>query len=176
MHDARTDRPDLDERARTSIAPRRSTSDTLQLPLLFRAGDLSFFDCGGIRLMVSQGREAGVRSSRVGALFQGRRHPARPRELREPRRRLRRRAPPHRPHARSRAVDGVFQRLRREHARAHERSPNLSVPAGAGSGSGSQVCSVRCKGDACLAEAREPCAASLALRLAPLAPWHRQYN
>jgi predicted enzyme related to lactoylglutathione lyase len=28
--------------------------DSLQLPLLFRAGALSFFDCGGIRLMVSK--------------------------------------------------------------------------------------------------------------------------
>lgn len=27
--------------------------DTLQIPLLFRAGHLSFFDCGGIRLMLS---------------------------------------------------------------------------------------------------------------------------
>ena len=29
-------------------------SDTLGLPLLFRAGTLSFFDCGGIRLMVAK--------------------------------------------------------------------------------------------------------------------------
>ena len=28
--------------------------DTLQLKFLFRAGDLSFFDCGGIRLMLSK--------------------------------------------------------------------------------------------------------------------------
>lgn len=28
--------------------------DTLQLPFLFRAGDLSFFDCGGVRLMLSK--------------------------------------------------------------------------------------------------------------------------
>ena len=28
--------------------------DTLQLPFLFRFGDLSFFDCAGIRLMVSK--------------------------------------------------------------------------------------------------------------------------
>lgn len=28
--------------------------DTLQLPFLFRFGDLSFFDCGGIRLMVGK--------------------------------------------------------------------------------------------------------------------------
>jgi predicted enzyme related to lactoylglutathione lyase len=27
--------------------------DVLGLPLLFRAGDLSFFDCGGVRLMLS---------------------------------------------------------------------------------------------------------------------------
>jgi len=27
--------------------------DTLGLPFLFRAGDLSFFDCGGVRLMLS---------------------------------------------------------------------------------------------------------------------------
>lgn len=34
----------------------RATSfyaDTLQLPLLFRAGNLSFFDCAGVRLMLS---------------------------------------------------------------------------------------------------------------------------
>ncbi len=29
-------------------------SDTLQLKLLFRAGDLSFYDCGGVRLMISK--------------------------------------------------------------------------------------------------------------------------
>jgi methylmalonyl-CoA/ethylmalonyl-CoA epimerase len=28
--------------------------DTLQVPFLFRFGDLSFFNCGGIRLMVSK--------------------------------------------------------------------------------------------------------------------------
>jgi methylmalonyl-CoA/ethylmalonyl-CoA epimerase len=28
--------------------------DTLQLPLLFRAGHMSFFDCGGVRLMLSK--------------------------------------------------------------------------------------------------------------------------
>jgi methylmalonyl-CoA/ethylmalonyl-CoA epimerase len=34
----------------------RATSfyaDTLKIPLLFRAGPLSFFDCGGVRLMLS---------------------------------------------------------------------------------------------------------------------------
>jgi predicted enzyme related to lactoylglutathione lyase len=29
-------------------------SETLKLPLLFRAGQLSFFDCGGVRLMLSR--------------------------------------------------------------------------------------------------------------------------
>jgi methylmalonyl-CoA/ethylmalonyl-CoA epimerase len=29
-------------------------ADTLGLPLLFRAGALSFFDCGGVRLMLSK--------------------------------------------------------------------------------------------------------------------------
>jgi predicted enzyme related to lactoylglutathione lyase len=29
-------------------------TDALRLPFLFRFGDLSFFDCGGIRLMVSK--------------------------------------------------------------------------------------------------------------------------
>jgi predicted enzyme related to lactoylglutathione lyase len=28
--------------------------DTLQLPFLFRFGDLSFFNCGGVRLMISK--------------------------------------------------------------------------------------------------------------------------
>ena len=28
-------------------------ADTLRVPLLFRAGPLSFFDCGGVRLMLS---------------------------------------------------------------------------------------------------------------------------
>jgi predicted enzyme related to lactoylglutathione lyase len=35
----------------------RATSfyaETLKLPLLFRAGQLSFFDCGGVRLMLSR--------------------------------------------------------------------------------------------------------------------------
>ncbi len=35
----------------------RATSfyaDTLTLPLLFRAGQMSFFDCGGVRLMLSR--------------------------------------------------------------------------------------------------------------------------
>lgn len=37
--------------------PERATAfyrDTLGLPLLFRAGDLAFFDCGGVRLMLSR--------------------------------------------------------------------------------------------------------------------------
>lgn len=29
-------------------------SDVLNLPLLFRAGHMSFFDCGGVRLMLSR--------------------------------------------------------------------------------------------------------------------------
>ena len=29
-------------------------ADTLMLPLLFRAGHMSFFDCGGVRLMLSR--------------------------------------------------------------------------------------------------------------------------
>lgn len=29
-------------------------SESLQLALLFRAGDMSFFDCGGVRLMLSR--------------------------------------------------------------------------------------------------------------------------
>ena len=29
-------------------------ADTLKLPLLFRAGDMAFFDCGGVRLMLSR--------------------------------------------------------------------------------------------------------------------------
>jgi predicted enzyme related to lactoylglutathione lyase len=29
-------------------------ADTLRLPLLFRAGHMSFFDCGGVRLMLSK--------------------------------------------------------------------------------------------------------------------------
>ena len=29
-------------------------SDVLNLPLLFRAGQMSFFDCGGVRLMLSR--------------------------------------------------------------------------------------------------------------------------
>jgi predicted enzyme related to lactoylglutathione lyase len=32
--------------------------DTLKLPFLFRFGDLSFFDCNGIRLMVSKPEKA----------------------------------------------------------------------------------------------------------------------
>jgi len=33
-------------------------SQTLDLKMLFRAGDLSFFDCGGVRLMLSKPEKA----------------------------------------------------------------------------------------------------------------------
>lgn len=47
--------------------------NVLALPHLFRAGQLSFFNCGGVRLMLSPGK-ASIRSSRFHFVFSGRGH------------------------------------------------------------------------------------------------------
>ncbi len=84
--------------------------DTLGLTFLFQAGTLGFFDCGGVRLMLEPAGVAGVRSSGVGALLQGRRHPGRRTAalvsrgvtfIGEPLH--------HPPHAAIRPLDGAFQ-------------------------------------------------------------------
>ena|SRR6266436_5844565 len=49
--------------------------DTLGLRLLFTAGRLTFFDCGGVRLNVNATRTTGVRSPGVDLVFQGGRYP-----------------------------------------------------------------------------------------------------
>jgi methylmalonyl-CoA/ethylmalonyl-CoA epimerase len=48
--------------------------DVLGLPHLFRAGQLSFFDCGGVRLMLDKAEKPEFRSSQLYPLFPGRRH------------------------------------------------------------------------------------------------------
>jgi catechol 2,3-dioxygenase-like lactoylglutathione lyase family enzyme len=51
----------------------RATSfyrDALGLPLLFTAGNLAFFDCGGVRLMLGPGN-AGARSSELHPVLPG---------------------------------------------------------------------------------------------------------
>jgi methylmalonyl-CoA/ethylmalonyl-CoA epimerase len=87
-------------------------TDTLRLPFLFRFGDLSFFDCSGIRLMASKpekpefdhpGSELYFRVPDIGAAC---------RELGDRGVPVRRGAPSHCPNARSRALDGVFHRQR----------------------------------------------------------------
>jgi catechol 2,3-dioxygenase-like lactoylglutathione lyase family enzyme len=44
--------------------------DVLGLPLLFTAGNLAFFDCAGVRLMLTATRKTRVRPSRFDSLFQ----------------------------------------------------------------------------------------------------------
>ena len=48
--------------------------DTLGMRFLFEVPNLAFFDCGGVRLMLEHGREAGIRPSGLGAVLQGSGH------------------------------------------------------------------------------------------------------
>ena len=50
--------------------------DTLGMKFLFAAGDMAFFDCDGVRLMLSAARETGVRSPELDHLLPGCGHPA----------------------------------------------------------------------------------------------------
>jgi catechol 2,3-dioxygenase-like lactoylglutathione lyase family enzyme len=43
--------------------------DILGLPLLFTTSSLTFFDCGGVRLMLSRGGKAGVRPSELNSVL-----------------------------------------------------------------------------------------------------------
>jgi catechol 2,3-dioxygenase-like lactoylglutathione lyase family enzyme len=100
--------------------------DVLALPHLFRYGQLSFFDCGGTRLMLSTPEKPGFDHpgsllyfyvTDIQAAFQR----LQSAEVKfEP-------AAPHCPHADSRTVDDPLPRYRRQLARAHERGATPRV-------------------------------------------------
>ena len=91
--------------------------DTLGVPLLFRAGTLSFFNCGGVRLMLSL-PEKDFDHPRLGALLQGRRHRRDPRDARLARRVDRARAAPDREMPDHELWMSFLPRFRRQYARA----------------------------------------------------------
>ena len=96
--------------------------DVLGMKLLFQVPPkMAFFDCGGIRLMLSLPEEAEFDHPGLHPLLQGGRHPRRLDRPERPRRRPPQRSPPRRPHARPRALDGVLPGYGGEHAGADER-------------------------------------------------------
>ena len=96
--------------------------NALGLRKLFRFGDLVFFDCAGLRLMLAQGGGSRRHRACLAALFPLRRHCARRRRAEAARRDLRGRAAPHRRDGRPRSVDGLLPRSRRSSDGAHAGS------------------------------------------------------
>ena len=96
--------------------------DTLGMSFLFQAGTLGFFDCGGVRLMLSPPESPEFDHPGVDPLLQGRRHPGGAPGACRARRDLHRRAARDPPHAGPRSLDGVLQGLGGQHARADVRT------------------------------------------------------
>ena len=85
--------------------------DVLALPLLFTAGGLAFFDCGGVRLMLSRAEKPEFDHPSSILYFTVPDIAGAHRQMLEPGRALRRRAAPDRKNAHPRSMDDVFPRL-----------------------------------------------------------------
>ena len=118
--------------------------DTLGLPLLFTTGALSFFDCGGVRLMLSPPEKPefdhpssilyfAVPDIQLSSLLYCTRHRQHTPADAQQRRSLRRRASPNCENANSRFVDDFFPRSGAKPARpdvrdAADKNVGASVP------------------------------------------------
>jgi catechol 2,3-dioxygenase-like lactoylglutathione lyase family enzyme len=96
--------------------------DVLRLRWLYRFGDLTFFDCSGVRLLLEKASERGELSA-------ARRFTSAVRTLASPfanlnsTGHLHQQAPPHRAHGGSRPLDSVLPRPGRPYSCAYARSP-----------------------------------------------------